>query len=139
MTEFEVIEVSRDNLIDTMKELSKEYDFLYSLVVVDKPNEKIFELNYLLARYSDSKIKLVRTKINREKPEVPSICKIFPSAEWEEREAYDMFGIVFTGHPDLRRILLPEDWPFSPPLRKDFIITDEIRNWTGTDLKWKYE
>jgi NADH-quinone oxidoreductase subunit C len=139
MTEFEVIEVSRDNLIDTMKELSKEYDFLYSLVVVDKPNEKIFELNYLLARYSDSKIKLVRTKINREKPEVPSICKIFPSAEWEEREAYDMFGIVFTGHPDLRRILLPEDWPFSPPLRKDFVITDEIRNWTGTDLKWKYE
>jgi NADH-quinone oxidoreductase subunit C len=139
MTEFEVIEVSRDNLIDTMTELSKEYDFLYSLVVVDKPNEKIFELNYLLARHSDSKIKLVRTKISRERPEVPSICKIFPSAEWEEREAYDMFGIVFTGHPDLRRILLPEDWPFSPPLRKDFVITDEIRNCTGIDLKWKYE
>jgi NADH-quinone oxidoreductase subunit C len=56
-------------------------------------------------------------------PEVPSVSSIWPTANWHEREAFDMFGIVFTGHPDLRRILCPDDWD-GFPLRKDFKVPE---------------
>jgi NADH-quinone oxidoreductase subunit C len=56
-------------------------------------------------------------------PEIPSVASIWPTANWHEREAYDMFGVVFTGHPDLRRILCPEDWD-GFPLRKDFKVPE---------------
>ena len=56
-------------------------------------------------------------------PSVPSVCEVWQTANWHEREAYDLFGINFIGHPDLRRILLPEDWE-GHPLRKDYQIQD---------------
>jgi len=52
-------------------------------------------------------------------PHVPSIVSVYPAADWHERETYDMFGIVFTGHPALTRILMPDDWP-GHPQRKDY-------------------
>lgn len=57
-------------------------------------------------------------------PECPSVCNIWAIADWHEREAYDMFGIAFTGHPNLRRILCPEDWE-GFPLRKDYEFPQE--------------
>ncbi len=56
-------------------------------------------------------------------PEVPSVSSIWRSADWHEREAYDLLGIYFTGHPDLRRILMPHDWP-GHPLRKDYQVPE---------------
>lgn len=61
----------------------------------------------------------IKVEIAAEQPELPSIVSAFPSANWHEREAFDMFGIIFTDHPDLRRILLPDDW-VGYPLRKDY-------------------
>jgi NADH-quinone oxidoreductase subunit C len=61
----------------------------------------------------------VKTQVPRDKPQAPSLHALFGSALWYEREIFDMFGIVFSGHPDLRRILLPEDW-VGYPLRKDY-------------------
>ena len=61
----------------------------------------------------------IRIKVNFEKPDIPSVESIWRVADWFERETYDMFGINFTGHSDLRRILLPEDWE-GWPLRKDY-------------------
>ena len=114
-------------------EIKKKFDILFMLVVVDyKPR---FELNYVFSSYSSKDILTLRVNIDEKDYSIDSISKIFDSANWEEREAYDLFGIKFNGHPDLRRVLLPEDWP-GHPMRKDFIVTDEVRNWTGLDLKF---
>ncbi|MEZ6139063.1 MAG: NADH-quinone oxidoreductase subunit C [Zavarzinella sp.] len=63
-------------------------------------------------------------------PEVPSVADIWPAADWHERETFDLFGIIFTGHPDLRRILLAEDWE-GYPLRKDYIFPLEYHGIRG--------
>ena len=61
----------------------------------------------------------VRVVVDRDDPKIPSVASLWPTADWHEREAYDMMGIVFENHPDLRRILCPEDW-VGHPLRKDY-------------------
>ncbi|WP_337872755.1 NADH-quinone oxidoreductase subunit C [Ignavibacterium sp.] len=63
---------------------------------------------------------VLKTSTSRDNPEVVSNAEIWNSANWHEREAYDMFGIKFINHPDLRRILMPYDWEFGFPLRKDY-------------------
>lgn len=63
---------------------------------------------------------VVRTRVPRSKPEVPTISKVYPGANWHERETHEFFGIVFLGHPNLTPLLLPEDADYHP-LRKDFV------------------
>ena len=63
----------------------------------------------------------------------PSVCEIWPAANWMERECYDMFGIVFEGHPDLKRILLPDEWQ-GHPLRKDYDILKQDTDWVRENL-----
>ena len=75
----------------------------------------------------------LRVLVNREKPEVPSVCSIWKTADWHEREAYDFFGIQFLGHPNLTRILLPADWE-GHPLRKDYVEQERYHR-----IKVKYE
>jgi len=62
----------------------------------------------------------IKTSTDREKPEVVTVTEVWKGADWHEREAYDMYGIIFLNHPDLRRILMPYDWEFGFPLRKDY-------------------
>ena len=82
---------------------------------------------YHLIKLSDNadKPEEVRVKVflPRENPKVPSVYWIWKSADWQERESYDMFGIIYEGHPNLKRILMPEDW-MGWPLRKDYISPD---------------
>lgn len=68
----------------------------------------------------------LKVRAGRESPVVPSVAAVWPAADWHERETYDLYGIRFEGHPDLRRILLPEDWP-GHPLRKDYRGPSEYR------------
>jgi len=63
---------------------------------------------------------VLRTSTGRDNPEVETVSKVWACADWHEREAYDMFGIIFLNHPDLRRILMPYDWEGGYPLRKDY-------------------
>jgi len=63
---------------------------------------------------------VLKTSTPRETPEVESVARVWACADWHEREAYDMFGIIFKNHPDLRRILMPYDWEAGYPLRKDY-------------------
>ena len=77
-----------------------------------------FEMVYELAAVDDSKHLRVKAKVGEDE-EVPSCSDLWPAADWHEREVFDMMGIVFSGHPDLKRILMWEGYPFHP-LRKDF-------------------
>lgn len=129
-----VIRIKNKKLIKKLAwQIKEEFDILYSLAVVDYSPD--FELNYIFSNYKNADILVLKVNITEKDFAIDSITDIFGSANWEEREAYDLFGIKFNGHPDLRRILLPEDWP-GHPLRKDFKVDDEVRNWTGLDLKF---
>jgi len=77
------------------------------------------EVVYDFAHFTSGTRVVVRTFLQREKAELPSLVTIYPSADWHERETHDFFGILFSGHPDLTPLLLPEDADFHP-LRKDF-------------------
>lgn len=73
----------------------------------------------------------VRVVTDRGDPHIPSVAHVWPAADWHEREAYDLMGIVFDGHPDLRRILCPEDW-VGHALRKDYAFPMEYHGIPGT-------
>ncbi len=117
------IRVKKEFIVDICKLLRDDpetkYNFLTEVIGVHYPDrEKPFEVVYHL--YSVPFSKRVRLKVwLSEDEEVESVCCVWEAANWYEREAYDMFGIRFANHPDLRRILLPEDWE-GFPLRKDY-------------------
>ncbi|NJO03815.1 MAG: NADH-quinone oxidoreductase subunit C [Bacteroidia bacterium] len=101
------------------------FDFLSCLTALDNgPATGTMEVIYTLYSipynlHLHLKLLLPRNQEGEPLPEVPSISEIWRTANWHEREAYDLFGIIFTGHPDLRRIFLPADWE-GHPLRKDY-------------------
>ena len=138
-----LIEINDKDLIDTVQflKLNENCKFkqLIDIAGVDYPeNEKRFELIYLfLSHENNTRIKLlIKFEINQT---INSITKIFPSANWMEREVFDMYGIKFKNHPDLRRILT--DYGFKGhPLRKDFPLTgfNEVR-YSEKDKKVIYE
>ena len=120
------IEVKMDNLISTILFLKTnnkcKFRQLIDITAVDYPGrQKRFKIIYLLLSHEKNLRVVINTHIE-EKTKVPSITKIFPSANWMEREVFDMFGIEFQNHPDLRRILT--DYGFEGfPLRKDFPLS----------------
>ena len=138
-----LIEINDKDLIDTVQflKLNENCKFkqLIDIAGVDYPeNDKRFELIYLfLSHENNTRIKLlIKFEINQT---INSITKIFPSANWMEREVFDMYGIKFKNHPDLRRILT--DYGFKGhPLRKDFPLTgfNEVR-YSEKDKKVIYE
>jgi len=106
-------------LMETLRSDEKTLlDYMYCLSGVDQPEH--LEVHYHMRSTSLGHEIVIKAKtVDRENPEIPTISDIWRTAEFHEREAYDLYGIVFTNHPDLRRILLEDDregWP----LRKDF-------------------
>ncbi len=79
---------------------------------------------YHLFSYTLRHWMVLKVDTPRDNPVVPTVSGVWRAAEWQEREVYDLLGVTFTGHPDLRRILMPEDWP-GHPLRKDFVEPQE--------------
>jgi NADH-quinone oxidoreductase subunit C len=97
-----------------------QFHLLAALTAVDDwPQEPRFSVVYQLYSLPHRLLFGLRVPVPGERPEVPTIESVYPNANWHEREVYDMFGITFTGHSDLRRILMPFDW-VGHPLRKDY-------------------
>jgi NADH-quinone oxidoreductase subunit C len=97
------------------------FDNLMCLSAVDFPKQEPprIDVVYHLLSYPHGHKFVLKAQLERERPAVPSVEEVWGVANWHEREAYDMLGVVFTGHSDLRRILLPDDWQ-GHPLRKDW-------------------
>jgi len=111
----------------------EKFEMLADLTAVDWPKrEKRFDV--VLNLYSFAKNERLRLKVlAADGEEVPSVVGVWPAANWLEREAFDMFGIVFSGHPNLKRILLPDEWQ-GFPLRKDYDILQQDTAWVKENL-----
>jgi len=96
--------------------------FLSDVTAVDWwPAEPRFEVVYHLASFAYQTRLRVKARVAGTPPVLPTVTGLWPGADWLEREVWDFFGIVFAGHPDLRRLLMPEDWE-GHPLRKDYPV-----------------
>ncbi len=132
--------VSRESLLALGQFLRSDegggYTLLTDETAVDYPKrEKRFEIIYHL--YSFQRNDRLRLKIVAgEGEKVPSVTGLWPTANWLEREVYDMFGVPYEGHPDLKRILLPDDWT-GHPLRKDYDILHQDQTWVDKNLNIK--
>jgi NADH-quinone oxidoreductase subunit C len=118
------IVVSREELLDRLRELRSDeelsYDFLSDVTAADWPDrEPRFWVAYHLSSSAHRHRVRVKVGLPSDDALVPSVVGLFPTADWFEREVFDLFGIRFDGHPDLRRILMPDDWD-GHPLRKDY-------------------
>lgn len=114
--------VERTQIAEICDYCKKElgFDYLLDISGVDNfGDEPRFDVVYELCSLSDNQHLRLKLRVSEDELEVPSVTPVWRTANWHEREAYDMMGIKFTGHPDLRRILMWEGYPYFP-LRKDF-------------------
>jgi NADH-quinone oxidoreductase subunit C len=127
--------VERSVVLDVLLELrdAEQFDYLVDLTAVHYPERGLaFDVVYVL--YSFPRNERIRVKTQLADGEaVPTAVSIWSTANWLERECYDMFGIGFEGHPDLKRILLPDGWQ-GHPLRKDYGIIQQDQQWVQINL-----
>ncbi|HYE58114.1 MAG TPA: NADH-quinone oxidoreductase subunit C, partial [Rhodothermales bacterium] len=116
------VRVDRDRIVDVARFLHDTLGFTYlsDLGGVDRfTEEDRFEVFYNVISFERQKRLRLKIRCDEENPVVPSVTPVWPAANWHEREAWDMFGIRFEGHEDLRRMFMPEDFEYHP-LRKEF-------------------
>jgi NADH-quinone oxidoreductase subunit C len=126
------IYITREHLVETMRALRDvpelRFALLADITAADYlPREPRFEVIYLLASlgvpgYGDTPKRLrVKVRVPGDHAHLESVSSIWPAANWAEREVYDLFGVHFDNHPDLRRVLMPDDWE-GHPARKDYPV-----------------
>lgn len=120
--------VKPDSIVEMCRFLHDDpdlaFDCLTNMSGVDFLKEDYIQVVLHLYSYSHRHAIVIKVNVSREEPSMPSVEAIWKAANWLEREIYDLLGVVFTGHPDLRRLLMPEDW-IGHPLRKDFVEPEE--------------
>ena len=130
-----ILVVAREKLVEiaVYSRDDEKFDWLSDLTAVDWPKrEQRFDI--VLNMYSMEKNERLRLKVYASADErVPSVQGVWATANWEEREVYDMFGVVFEGHPELKRILMPDEWQ-GYPLRKDYDILTQDTAWVRENL-----
>lgn len=140
----EWVTVSRDYIRETLAALKRRgfQSYLFMTCVdhlatptVEKPPER-FELIYQLRNMGTHRELRVRVFVPEDDPKAPSAHDIYAPANWDERETWDMFGIEFEGHPDLTRILMPDDW-VGHPLRRDYPVGGEPVDFSEDHEIWQ--
>ena len=119
---YEKINVEVDEYLEKVESIKKDgYEMMVDLTAVDwyRKREPRFQLVVNFLSVSKNSRIILNVNVQDEELKVPSICEIYPSANFYEREVFDMFGIEFENHPELTRILMPDDWEGNP-LRKDY-------------------
>ena len=101
-----------------------KFEVLSDLTGLDLPKEDKLQVVYHLYSYSQRHQIVLKVDLPRENPNVATMEEVWKAANWMEREVFDLFGVMFDGHSDLRRIMLPEDW-VGHPLRKDYVEQEE--------------
>jgi NADH-quinone oxidoreductase subunit C len=127
--------VDRAMIPDILRLLRDEeqFDYCVDVTAVHYPKrEKQFDVLWILYSFPRNERMRVKTQI-ADGDSIPSCVSIWPTANWLEREVYDMFGIKFDGHPDMKRILLPDGWK-GHPLRKDYGILQQDKEWVQINL-----
>lgn len=131
------IRIPLTEAVDTLRALHDEPEFAFLMLVdlcgVDT-GEEMQVVYHLASERSADWLRVIVVGIDRAAPRAPSATFIWPGAEWMEREAYDMFGIIFEGNRDLRRIYMPDDYR-SHPLRKDFYLADDASRSPGAGVR----
>ncbi len=137
-------------LIYLKNEISRPFRMLYDLTAIDErrrliKTESDFTIVYHLTSFARNEDIRIKVALKGDYPSIQSITDIWPSADWYEREIYDMFGILFNGHPNLRRLLMPKSW-VGYPLRKEyparatemdpFVLDEQLRMIADNDLKF---
>ncbi|MGI6630142.1 MAG: NADH-quinone oxidoreductase subunit C [Bacillota bacterium] len=113
--------VPSDEILKVLKEIKENTDFTFleDVTAVDYPDN--LTVVYHLMSLKDAKVLRVKTVLDKENPHIDSAVSLWNAANVMERETYDLLGVIFDGHPDLKRILCPDDFE-GHPLRKDFIV-----------------
>lgn len=129
--------IDRNRIVEVCAALKNDretpFEYLSDLTCVNYPDNKSAPFQVVYNLYSISKNERVRLNVNTNGAGVDSVTGIWPAADWPEREVFDLFGVVFHNHPDLRRILLPPDWD-GHPLRKDYPLEFVENAWTERHL-----
>ena len=115
-----------EKLLEVCAKLKETYNYLVFMTAVDHPETNLIELIYYLRVHGRAENLILKMELPRANPIADSVAVIWPAAEWHEREIFDLFGVKFIGHPDLRRILLPEDWE-GHPLLKDYAQSGVVK------------
>ena len=119
------VEIAVDKIVEAMGRVKNQLKFerITTVTGVDRfPAEPRFEVVYHLQSIANKARLRLKARVSGAKPEIDSVSTVYRGAEWYERETFDLFGIRFLNHPNLTRIMMPEDWE-GHPLRKDYPIT----------------
>lgn len=117
---------SLEEIMIFLKSEELDFDELMCLSGVDYGEENELGVTYHLCSMAKGIKCTVKVSVSRDKPVVSTVSNLWRTANWHEREVYDLFGISFEGHPDMTRILLPDDWE-GHPLRKDYVVNKVYR------------
>ena len=131
------LNVAKEHLVSVCQFLKSseggEYTLLTDETAADYPKrDKRFDIVYHLYSFEGNNRLRLRVQVGADE-KVPSVVGVWPTANWLEREIYDMFGVVYDGHPDLKRLLLPDEWT-GHPLRKDYDILKQDEAWVKANL-----
>lgn len=137
--DYPALDVLAERLLELCGVLKKDYGFciLANVTAIDNGPDATARFTVITHLYSMTENTFLRLAVaceSNESPEVPSLAGLWSAADWHEREVFDMFGIRFSGHPDLRRILMWDSYPYFP-LRKDFPLAGKETEFPSEDIR----